>query len=59
MSNIIREYSNKEIETMNFILGKDKCNVTFTKFELEAMNLIDLSDDTVVNICKVITVIHQ
>ena len=39
---------------MNYILGKDKDNKTFTKFELEAMNKIDLFNKKVVEVRKVI-----
>lgn len=43
-NNIIRLYKQEEIEAMNYILGKDKGNKVFTKFELETMNKIDLFD---------------
>jgi hypothetical protein len=51
---IIRIYKTEEMEAMNYILGKDKDNKTFTKFELEAMNKIDLFNKKVVEVCKVI-----
>ena len=51
---IIRIYKTEEMETMNYILGKDKDNKTFTKFELEAMNKIDLFNKKVVEVRKVI-----
>lgn len=51
---IIRIYKPEEIETMNYILGKDKENKTFTKFELEAMNTINLFNKKVVEACKII-----
>lgn len=51
---IIRIYKPEEMEAMNYILGKDKDNKTFTKFELEAMNKIDLFNKKVVEVCKVI-----
>lgn len=51
---IIRLYKQEEIETMNYILGKDKDNKVFTKFELEAVNKIDLFNRKVVEVCKVI-----
>ena len=50
--NIIRIYKPEEMEAMNYILGKDKDNKVFTKFELEAVNKIDLLDKKVVEICK-------
>lgn len=52
--NIIKLYKQEEIETMNYILGKDKDNKIFTKFELEAVNKIDLFNRKVVEVCKVI-----
>lgn len=52
--NIIRIYKPEEMEAMNYILGKDKDNIVFTKFELEAVNKIDLLDKKVVEICKTI-----
>ena len=52
--NIIRIYKPEEMEAMNYILGKDKDNKVFTKFELEAVNKIDLLDKKVVEICKTI-----
>lgn len=51
---IIRIYKPEEMEAMNYILGKDKGNKTFTKFELEAMNKINLFNKKVVEVCKVI-----
>lgn len=53
-NNIIRLYKQEEMETMNYILGKDKDNKIFTKFELEAVNKIDLFNRKVVEVCKVI-----
>lgn len=49
---IIRIYKTEEMEAMNYILGKEKDNKVFTKFELEAMNKIDLFNKKVVEICK-------
>lgn len=51
---IIRLYKQEEIESMNYIFGKPIQNNQFTKFELEAVQLIDLFDRNVLNICKVI-----
>lgn len=49
---IIRIYKPEEMEAMNYILGKDKDNKVFTKFELEALNKINLFNRKVVEICK-------
>lgn len=51
---ILRIYKPEEMEVMNYILGKDKNNKVFTKFELEAMNTINLFNKKVVELCKVI-----
>lgn len=51
---IIRIYKQEEMESMNYILGKPEDNKVFTKFELEAMNKIDLFNRDVVNVCKII-----
>lgn len=51
---IIRIYKPEEMEAMNYILGKDKDNKVFTKFELEAMNKINLFNKKVVEVCKTI-----
>lgn len=53
-NNILRLYKQEEMDSMNYILGKDKDNKIFTKFELEAMNTIDLFNKKVVNVCKTI-----
>lgn len=50
----MRLYKQEEMDSMNYILGKDKDNKVFTKFELEALNKIDLFNRKVVEICKVI-----
>lgn len=54
LDSIIRLYKKEEIESMNYILGKPQDNEVFTKFELEAMNKIDLFDRNMVKICKII-----
>lgn len=51
---IVRIYKPEELETMNYILGKEKGNKIFTKFELETMNMINLYDEKVVNVSKII-----
>jgi hypothetical protein len=50
----MRLYKQEEMDSMNYILGKDKDNKVFTKFELEAMNKIDLFNRKVVEVCKII-----
>lgn len=50
----MRRYKEEKLESMNFILGKEKENKIFSKFELEAISKIDLFDRKVVNICKLI-----
>lgn len=44
----------EKIKTMNYILGKEENNCVFTKFELELVNLIDLQNSKVVEVCKTI-----
>ena len=39
---------------MNYISGKPYDNLTFKKFELEAMSKIDLFNKKVIKICKII-----
>ncbi len=51
---IIKLYKQEEIESMNYILGKPENNEVFTKFELEAMSKLDLFDNKVVKVCKII-----
>ncbi len=51
---LIRLYKQEEMDSMNYILGKDKNNKVFTQFELEAMSKIDLFNRKVVEICKII-----
>lgn len=50
----MREYKQEEINSMNYILGKPYDNLTFTKFELQAMSKIDLFNKKVIKICKII-----
>lgn len=50
----MRLYKQEEIESMNYIFGKDKDNKYFTEFELKAVQGIDLFDGNVINICKII-----
>ncbi len=51
---LMRLYKDEEINSMNYIFGKEKDNKWFTKFELELANNIDLFDKNVVDICKII-----
>lgn len=51
---IFKIYSDEEIKSMNYILGKSENNDVFTKFELEAMSKVNLTNKNVVNICKII-----
>ena len=52
--NIIRLYKKEEMDSMNYIFSKQKDNKSFTMFELEAANKIDLFDRTIVEWCKLI-----
>jgi hypothetical protein len=52
--NIIRIYKKEEMDSMNYIFSKQKDNKSFTMFELEAANKIDLFDRTIVEWCKLI-----
>lgn len=49
---IFRIYTTEEINAMNHIIGKEENNKTFTKFELETMNKIDLFDRNAIEIYK-------
>lgn len=51
---IIKLYKQEELESMNYILGKPADNEIFTKFELDAVNKVDLFDRQVVKVCKMI-----
>ena len=52
--NIIRIYKKEEMDSMNYIFSKQKDNKSFTMFELEAANKIELFDRTIVEWCKLI-----
>lgn len=54
VKDFMRLYKQEEMDSMNYILGKDKDNKVFTKFELEAMNKIDLFDRKVIKWSKLI-----
>lgn len=49
---LMRLYKDEEIDSMNYIFGKPKGNLYFTKFEVEATSKIDLFNRKVVEICK-------
>nr|DAY88982.1 MAG TPA: hypothetical protein [Caudoviricetes sp.] len=50
----MRLYKQEEMDSMNYILGKDKDNKVFTKDELELMNTINLFNRKLVEACKII-----
>lgn len=50
----MRLYKQEEMDSMNYILGKPKDNLYFTKEELELMNTIDLFNRKLVDVCKII-----
>lgn len=54
VKNFIRLYKQEEIASMNYILRKPENNKVFTKFELEAMSIIDLFDRKVIEISRII-----
>ena len=51
---IIRIYKPEELKIMNYIFGKKENNKYFTKLELQCASQIDLFNEKVVNICKII-----
>lgn len=54
VKDFMRLYKQEEMDSMNYILGKDKDNKVFTKEELELMNTINLFNRKVVEACKII-----
>lgn len=48
----MRLYEEEEIESMNYIFGKNRENKQFTKFELELASQIDLFNRKVISICR-------
>ena len=50
----MERYEQEKIESMNYIFNKPDDNKNFTKFELEAMNKINLFDRKMVKLCKII-----
>ena len=50
----MERYEQEKIESMNYIFNKPYDNKNFTKFELEAMNKINLFDRKMVKLCKII-----
>lgn len=51
---LMRLYKDEEIDSMNYLFGKDKENKYFTEFELNLASKIDLFDKKVVNLCRII-----
>lgn len=51
---MMKLYKREELESMNYILGKQDDNKYFTAFELEALSQIDLFDRKVIEICRII-----
>lgn len=51
---LLRLYKQEEIDSLNYILGKDQNNKIFTEKELEIANIIDLFDRKVVKWAKLI-----
>lgn len=54
VKDFIRLYKQEEIASMNYTLRKPENNKVFTKFELEAMSIIDLFDRKVIEISRII-----
>lgn len=54
IKDFMRLYKQEEMDSMNYILGKDKDNKVFIKEELELMNTINLFNRKVVEACKII-----
>lgn len=54
VKDFMRLYKQEEMDSMNYILGKDKDNKVFTKDELELMNTINLFNRKLVEACKII-----
>ena len=50
----MREYKQEEINSMNYIMRKPYDNKVFTKYELEAMSMIDLFNKKVIEISRII-----
>ena len=49
-----RIFSKEEIEAMNYIFGKEKDNKIFTKRELELIGNMNLLNNKLVNLVKII-----
>ena len=50
----MRLYKQEKIDSMNYILGKDKDNKVFAKFELEILSNVDLFNKKLVDVCRII-----
>lgn len=48
----MRIYKEEEINSMNYVLGKTKSNLVFTKEELELCSKINLFNRKVIKACK-------
>lgn len=51
---LLHRYKEEKLESMNYILGRPSDNKVFTKYELKAMNEVDLFNRKVVEWCKLI-----
>lgn len=54
VKDFMRLYKDEEIESMNYILGKDYDNSYFTKFELEALSKINLFNRKTIECAKLV-----
>lgn len=50
----MRLYEEEKLESMNYILGKDRDNKNFTEFELKALSKVNLFNRKVIKWCKLI-----
>lgn len=49
---LMRLYKDEEIDSMNYIFGKDRNNKYFTELELRLASKIDLFNRKVIDVCK-------
>ena len=52
LEGMMRLYKEEEIDSMNYIFGKNDDNKYFTEFEVELASKIDLFDRNMIEICK-------
>ena len=52
LEGMMRLYKEEEIDSMNYIFGKNDDNKNFTEFEVELASKIDLFDRNMIEICK-------